>query len=134
MRKRSRPPAAPEEASKVSPTWWERLNAYGVDRATAPILLILLLSSAATLVRAGMSVTALPLLGWLVAGYGVARRRDWSLPLALALVCAEIALALFGYAPRMRGGLPDWSWLDWALLLTRMIAAALIFRLRDELE
>jgi hypothetical protein len=134
MRKLFRRKAMPDEMAEASSTWWERLNAYGVDRATAPILLILLLSCAATLARAGASVMALPLLGWLVAGYGVARRRDWSLPLALALICAEIALALFGYAPRMRGGLPDWSWLDWTLLLTRMIAAALIFRLRDELE
>jgi hypothetical protein len=126
--------APEEETAKAAPTWRERLAAQGVDNATTPILLPLLLSIAGTLARAGASLWALPLLGWLVVGYGTARRREWSLPLALALVCAEIALALFGYAPRMRGGLPAWHWLDFALLLVRIAAAALIFRLRDELE
>jgi hypothetical protein len=114
--------------------WVERLDEYGVDRYTLPILLLMLFHMAVSLARGGVSLYSLPVALWAVVGVGLAQRQMWSAALALLLVCTEIAFALFGVAPEKAFGLPYWAPIDFLMMVTRIVNGFLVWHLRDQFE
>jgi len=114
--------------------WMERLEEYGVDRYTLPILLLMLFQMAVSLARGGASLYSLPIALWALVGWGLTQRQMWSAALALLLVCMEIAFALFGIAPERALGLPYWAPIDFLMMVTRIVNGFLVWHLRDQFE